>query len=226
VSIQEVCDDEAMTRVTVSGRTPEPGQLTPAIDAIRAHRVVAYPTDTFYGLAVDPRSPDAVARLFALKGRAADNAVPLVAANLDQVAEIGMLTPVARRLAGLYWPGPLTLVLPVRPGLAPALLGKGGTVAVRVPAHPLARALAELAAHALTATSANPSGQPPTAEPDEVARMLPGLDLLLDGGAAPGGSPSTIVDLSASAPRLIRAGAVPWERVLESLGISPTTRLR
>lgn len=207
-------------------RLDDPGaggpELALAAQAIRSGRLVAFPTDTLYGLAADPRSPEAVARLFALKGRKVGKAVPLVAADLEQVTACAVLTPAARRLAERYWPGPLTLVLPSRPGLVPALLGDGATIGIRVPNHPLARALARHAGHALTATSANPSGTLPTADPDEVARTLPALDVLLDAGRAPGGPPSTIVDLTGSAPRLVRAGAVPWDRVLESLGPAPT----
>ena len=101
-------------------------------------------------------------------------------------------------------------------------MAEGGTVAIRVPDQPIARALAAAADCPVTSTSANPSGLPPTADPDEVARALPAIDVLIDGGVTPGGAPSTIVDATGSQPVLIRAGAIAWERVLESLGPAST----
>jgi L-threonylcarbamoyladenylate synthase len=191
-------------------------QIVEAVAVVRRGGVVAFPTDTLYGLAADPRSQDAVSRIFALKGRTLDRTLALVACDLVQVDEVGMLTSVARRAASQFWPGPLTILLQARPGLAPAIVGEGGLVGVRIPDHPVALALTRACGHALTATSANRSGEPATAEPEKVAIQLPNLDLLLDAGLAPGGPPSTIVDLSGEPPRLVRAGATPWERVLES----------
>jgi L-threonylcarbamoyladenylate synthase len=100
--------------------------------------------------------------------------------------------------------------------------GDGRTVAVRVPDHAVARALAEAAGFPITATSANPSGLSPSSDPDEVVRALPALDVLIDGGLTPGGAASTIVDVTRLRPVLLRAGAIPWERVLESLGPAST----
>jgi L-threonylcarbamoyladenylate synthase len=184
-----------------------------AVDAIRGGLVVAYPTDTLYGLAVDPANPDAVTRLFALKGRAPDKAIPLIAADVDQVRQWTKLTPVAGQLASAFWPGPLTLVLEAGRAVDDRVLGNGGTVAIRVPAQGVARALAAAAGCPVTSTSANASGEPPTADPDEVMRALPAVDLLIDDGLTPGGAPSTIVDAT---------GAIAWERVLESLGPAST----
>jgi L-threonylcarbamoyladenylate synthase len=121
----------------------------------------------------------------------------------------------ARHAAAEFWPGPLTVLIRAKPGLAPTTIGPDGLVGVRVPNHDVALALTRACGHAVTATSANRSGQPATADPDEVAAALPDLDLLIDAGKAPGGPPSTLVDLSGDAPRLVRAGAIPWDRVLE-----------
>ena len=127
-------------------------------------------------------------------------------------------TPDARKLAARFWPGPLSLVLPARPVVQRATLGGGDTAAVRVPDHRIARALAAAAGFCITATSANPSGQPAARSADEVSDALRmNIDLLVDGGPASGLAPSTIVDLTGRVPRLVRAGAVAWERVLESL---------
>jgi L-threonylcarbamoyladenylate synthase len=128
---------------------------------------------------------------------------------------LGELSPCAGRLAAHFWPGPLTLVIPAPGVLAGEVTGGMGTVAIRVPAHAVARALCDAAGVPLTATSANLSGRPPTNSPDVVAEELGArLDLLVDAGPTPGGSPSTIVDVTGAEPRLIRAGAVAWDAVL------------
>jgi L-threonylcarbamoyladenylate synthase len=125
------------------------------------------------------------------------------------------------QLARTFWPGPLTIVLPARSGLAAAVLGGGTTVALRVPAHAVARALAAAFGFSITATSANRSGNPPAVTGADVAdaldTVLDRLDVLLDCGAVTGGPPSTIVEMAESGPRLVRAGAVAWNRVLESI---------
>ena len=205
--------------VAVDADHPQAAAIAVAVDALAAGEIVAFPTDTLYGLAVDPRRPDAVARLFALKGRAAGAAAPLVAANADQASlAVQAWTPLARRLAERFWPGPLSLVLDAEPALDPAALGGGVTVAIRVPAHAVARALASAFGHPITATSANRSGAPPAVDaPAVVAELGDGAAVVLDGGPAAGKRPSTIVDARGSRPRLLRAGAIEWERVLESV---------
>jgi L-threonylcarbamoyladenylate synthase len=189
-----------------------------AVDALRHGGVVAYPTDTLYGLAVDPRSAAAVARLFALKGRDAASAIPLIAASLEQAREAGAFSDVHSRLAASFWPGPLTIVLPAAAVIARELLGAGSTVALRVPAHPIAQALAARLGFCITSTSANRTGEPAATTAQQVSNeLMTGLDLVLDGGPSPGGAPSTIVDVTGDRPRLVRAGAIAWDRVLESL---------
>jgi L-threonylcarbamoyladenylate synthase len=207
-------------RVTVVGAGDAAVQA--AVEAMRRGLVVAYPTDTLYGLAVDPANAGAVTKLFALKGRDLARAIPLIAADLSQVRAWTTVTPLAERLAEAFWPGPLTLVLRAAVNIDTRVLAEDGTVAIRVPDHAVARALAAAAGCPVTSTSANPSGQPPTADADEVARALPAVDVLIDGGLTPGGAPSTIVDATGSLPVLIRAGAIAWERVLESLGPAST----
>jgi L-threonylcarbamoyladenylate synthase len=190
--------------------------LADAAGVIRHGGVVAIPTDTLYGLAVDPFSPAAIARLFAVKGRSAERAVALIAADLEQVvAQIGVLPAQAQRLASAYWPGPLTLLLP-RPASMPAeLTGGSDRVGVRVPGHDVARALCRACGHLLTATSANMSGAPASDDPGHIASVFASSDveLLLDAGRTPGGPPSTIVDIVKDGIRLVRPGAIPWDEV-------------
>jgi L-threonylcarbamoyladenylate synthase len=196
----------------------DPQSVARATDALRAGGVVAYPTDTLYGLAVDPRSDEAVDRLFVVKGRDLAMAVPIIASGLEQARMAGEFGPRELRLAQAFWPGPLSIVIPAARVLSPRTLGGRGTVAVRVPSHALARALAGAFGFCITATSANLSGAPGTASPDSVAETLEQhVDVLLDGGAAPGGPPSTLVAFDEAGPVLIRAGAIAWERVLNSL---------
>jgi len=204
-----------MRRVFVDPAAPQRDAIEEAVSWILAGGVVALPTDTLYGLAVDPFNRAAVARLFDAKGREADRALPLIAANVSQIVEyLGPLTPLAQRLSGQYWPGPLTLAVAASPALPREVTGGRTTVAVRVPAADIARAVCAGCGRPVTATSANLSGGPPTADPDEVERLLGDrIDFLLDTGPAPGGPPSTIVDVTTTPPSLVRAGAVSWEDI-------------
>ena len=206
-----------MTRISIDSAVALEPQLAEAVTAIRGGGVVAFPTDTLYGLAADPRQPDALRRLMDLKGRAAEKTVALIAGSLEQAREVAMLDENALRLATLYWPGPLTLVVPALPHIQEPVRSATGHVGVRVPAHAVARALALAAGTPLTATSANPSGSPATADPDEVARLLPGLEILVDAGILAGGPPSTLVQLDHGVARVLREGAIATARVLESL---------
>ncbi len=207
-------------RRSIDPRRPDPATLAEAVRVIEAGGIVAFPTETFYGLAVNPADAAAVRALFRVKGRDAASAVPLVAADVEQVeSQIAQLSPDERRLVDRGWPGPLALLLEAPDDLARDLHAGTHTVAVRVPGHAVARTLARHAGRPLTATSANPSGMPPATSADEVQASLgPRLDLVLDAGATPGGAPSTIVRVGRSGPVLVRAGAVPWDRVLEFLG--------
>lgn len=197
---------------------PAPDVLSAAA-WLRRGGIVALPTDTFYGLAVDPASAAAVRALFDLKGRDAGAALPLIAASIEQVeAFCGPLAGTTRRLAEAFWPGPLSLVWAAPAAVAPEVHAGLGTVAIRVPAHALARALAAAFGRPVTATSANPSGAPPArtvADLGAIARD-PRV-LVIDGGPAPGGAPSTIVDARQDPPALVRAGEIAWERVLGSI---------
>jgi L-threonylcarbamoyladenylate synthase len=209
-----------MIRITIEPARPLVPQLTVAVEAIRRGEVVAFPTDTLYGLAVDPRSETALEALFALKGRSADRTVALIGASLAQTSEVAELSGEARRLADRFWPGPLTLVVRARGPVASAARSTSGLVGIRVPDHPVARALAEACGHPITATSANASGCAPTASPDEVAFALPDVAVLVDAGPSPGGPASTMVDAATAGVQLLREGALPWSRVLEFLGTS------
>ncbi len=207
-----------MRRLIIDAGCPDTDALNQAARILTDGGIVAYPTDTLYGLAVDPRNDAAVRKLFEAKGRPTDRAVPLVACDERQVIEqVGPLSDRSMRLARTFWPGPLSLIVPALASLAPSVHGSTGRVAVRVPNHVVARALARVAGHPLTATSANPSGVEAPSNADAVARTMAGvIDILLDAGPSPGGLPSTVVDATTDPPILLRGGALPWERVIES----------
>jgi len=190
-----------------------------AVAWLRGGRIVAFPTDTFYGLAVDPASAVAARDLFALKRRSPDDALPLVAASTAQVeAFCGSLTAATSALARRWWPGALSLICDAPAGVTREVHGGTNTIAIRVPDHPVARSLALAWGAPVTATSANRSGQPPARS----AAMLGDLAsdpmvLVIDGGVTAGGAASTIVDARGPAVVLVREGVIPWSRVLESL---------
>src|SRR6266508_2071041 len=204
-----------MRRVYVDPAAPQRDAIQEAAKWILNGGVVALPTDTLYGLAADPFNREAVARVFAIKGRERDRALPLIAADAAQAARsLGPLTPLGQRLAERFWPGPLTLVVAATPALARDVTGGRGTVGVRVPADDVARAVCALCGRPVTATSANVSGDAATADPDEVERALGHrIDFLLDTGRTHGGPPSTIVDVTQRDPQLVRSGAIAWEEI-------------
>jgi L-threonylcarbamoyladenylate synthase len=192
--------------------------LAPAAAWIHAGHVVAVPTDTLYGLAVDPGSAEAVAALYDVKGRPAHSPLPLLASSIEQVELwFGSLTAATAALARAFWPGPLSLILDAPGRVAAAVHAGTGTVAVRVPAHAVARELAEVCGHPITATSANRSGEAPAASAAALGPIAADPRVLvIDAGPSPGGAPSTIVDARGEAPVLLRAGAIAWDRVLRS----------
>ena len=210
-----------MTRLSIDPIAPDDGVLQAAVRAIRGGGIVAMPTDTLYGLAANPFDAAALAAIRWLKERPAERAIPLVAADADQIAAaIGALPVLARLLAIRFWPGPLTMLMPAPDRLPSAVTGGTGRVGVRVPAHAVARALCAACGTPLTATSANRSGRPATNDPDAVAESLGGgIDLLLDAGVTPGGPPSTIIDVTDAPPRIVRQGAIPWESIQTCLGL-------
>ena len=186
-------------------------QVAEATAAIARGAVVAYPTETFYGLGVDPTQDEAVERLLRLKGReACGKPLLLLIAALDDLAEwVQEVRPPFDRLVAHFWPGPMTLVLPARAGLHKALIGKGGGIAVRLTSHPVAVRLIRAAGTALTGTSANRSGEPPCTDAEAVRQAFGArLTALVDGGPTLGGEPSTVLDLTGERPRIVRPGAI------------------
>jgi L-threonylcarbamoyladenylate synthase len=182
-------------------------ELALAVVALRRGEIVAYPTETFYGLAVDARDELALARLRELKGRGekAFSVLVVGAEMLERLCE--PLSARARALIDRYWPGALTLALPALPNVPAALLADG-CVAVRESPHPLARALVRALGGPITATSANLPGAPPATTPAQVEAALGGRCLVLPGGTTPGGAPSTLARVRGNRIEVLREGAV------------------
>jgi L-threonylcarbamoyladenylate synthase len=195
-----------------------------AVQRIRSGGIIAYPTETFYGLGVDPFNPAAVGRLFAVKGREPGKPIPIIIDELSRAEGIvGIISQESRTLIGKFWPGPLTLLFVASSRLSSELTGGTGKVGIRIPSHSIALRLLRAAGQPITATSANLSGEPGATSAARVHEMLgEHLDLIIDGGETPGGSGSTIVDTSFHPPRLIREGKIPFQEVLGCLGLSLT----
>jgi len=188
---------------------------------LRAGRLVGFPTETVYGIGGDATNDHAVAAIFAAKSRPRFNPLIVHIRDLAEAERLAVFNSPARHAAARFWPGPLTLVLPRQPSAGVSLLASAGldTVAVRVPAHPVAQALLREAGRPIAAPSANRSGRVSPTEAVHVAEDLgDDVAMILDGGPTPLGLESTVMDLSGEAPALLRPGAVTLEALTELLG--------
>ena len=183
--------------------------------------VVAIPTDTLYGLAADAFNAEAIERVFTVKERPEGLALPVLLAGAGQLPQVVSEVPEAARILGeALWPGPLTMVMNRNPALPSRLTGGQPTVAVRVPDHWVPRELARLLGRPITGTSANRSGAEDPRTPEELRGQVGDrVDCVVTAGPAPAGTASTIVDLTGESPRLLREGAIPFERVRTLLNI-------
>lgn len=198
-----------MRRIRIAELLASPAEVEALGDVLRRGGVAAIPTETFYGLAVDPQSERGVRRVLALKRRGAAKPLLVLFGARRQLTSLGVVGP-APTLERFFaiWPAPLTVVL----GLAAPIPASRGafSLGVRMPAHDALRDLLTLVGP-VTGTSLNRSGEPPCSDADEAARLLPGeLDVLVDGGRTPGGLPSTLVDATVDPPLVLREGAFPW----------------
>ena len=195
---------------------PTPENLDRAAQILRAGGLVAFATETVYGLGADATNDAAVARIFEAKGRPAFNPLISHAADMAMARSLARFSPMAEALADTFWPGPLTLVLPRAERSPVSLLATAGldTLAVRLPAHEMARALIARTGRPLAAPSANPSG---SVSPTTAAHVAEGLgdkvDMILDGGPCAAGIESTIVSLAGAQPQILRPGAIAREEI-------------
>ncbi len=200
-----------------------PSDLAPALAALRRDQAIVYPTETFYGLGARALAPAAVALVAALKGRDAAKPIALVVRDLAMLAAVvARVPPAAEALIERFWPGPLTLVLPARSDLPPALTGGDGWIGVRISSHPTAQALVAALGEPLTATSANPGGAPPALDAASARRYFDdGVAAYVDGGTLAGGLGSTVLLVADDGARVIRRGAVPIDDLARVLGTTP-----
>ena len=205
-----------------------PAAIAEAARLIAAGEPVAMPTETVYGLAADATNGEAVALIYAAKGRPSFNPLIVHVADLAAAERIGVFDETARALAEAHWPGPLTLVVPLREdaGIAPLVTAGLSTIALRVPAHPAMQALLAAAGKPLAAPSANASGKISATRADHVRASLGGrIALIIDGGPCSQGIESTIVAATGGAPRLLRRGPIEIDAAEETRGIEAPGQL-
>lgn len=204
-----------MKTVIVSADASE--AITQALEVLQRGGLVAFPTDTVYGVGSLVFDGQAVESIYAAKDRPVEKAIPVLIADAADMEKVGTIIPaVAHQLAARFWPGPLTCIIPKQPTL-PEAVSATDTVGVRIPDHAVARALLR-AAGPMAVTSANLSGQPSPSTAEEVFAQLGGrIDLILDGGKTPGGVPSTLVDCTAAELKILREGPISLAEIRSRL---------
>jgi L-threonylcarbamoyladenylate synthase len=197
-----------MTLIRVDRSLDLPPQLQPAVEVLQRGGVLIFPTDTVYGIGCDALNETAVERVFHVKGREAGKPLPVLVASVDDVPKLVRdVPPLARELMEKFLPGGVTVVLPKRESVPEIVTAGTDTIGVRMPDHPVTLALLRWSGIALTAPSANFSGEPPAQRiADLPTALLEQVDLVIDDGDAPGGVPSTVVDVTSQPPRILREG--------------------
>jgi len=196
------------------------GSLAEALAVLKGGGLVAYPSDTVYGLGAAASDEGAVARAFAVKGRLSEKALPLLLADVEDMAPLcAEVPPIAKLLTERFWPGPLTVVLRRSPSFQSPALGGGDSVALRVPDHFFLRQLIRALGEPITGTSANRSGRPSCRTAREVQRQLGNaVDLIIDGGSSRVGQESTVVDITLDHPKIVRGGALSRKEIERAIG--------
>jgi len=196
------------------------GSLAEALAVLKGGGLVAYPSDTVYGLGAAASDEGAVARAFAVKGRLPEKALPLLLADVDDMAPLcAEVPPIAKLLTERFWPGPLTVVLRRSPSFQSPALGGSDSVALRVPDHFFLRQLIRALGEPITGTSANRSGRPSCRTAREVQRQLGNaVDLIIDGGSSRVGQESTVVDITLDHPKIVRGGALSRKEIERAIG--------
>jgi L-threonylcarbamoyladenylate synthase len=206
--------------LTILLPSSDPTAIPRALEILASGGLVAFPTDTVYGVAAGVKNLAGINRLYEAKSRSVNKAIAVLVGEIEQLQRLTPgLTPSARRLAERFWPGALTLVVPRHPGLPPNLSSLP-TVGVRMPDHAFARALMR-ASGPLATSSANISGETNTLTAQQVLEQLDGrIELVLDGGITPGGVPSTVVDCTQDPPQILRQGAITSEMIAAALSLN------
>lgn len=192
--------------------------ISEIVRIIKAGGVIAYPTETFYGLGADGENEQAVEKVFLIKGRDFKNPISLIIGDRkDLTGLVGNITDAAQRLMDEFWPGGITLVFTASPDISPRLTGGTGKIGIRISSHPIASILAKTFSHPITATSANLSGEGECSSAGEVIQRLGNrIDAVVDGGPTPGKGGTTILDVSVHPPLIIREGIIPTSLIRDT----------
>jgi L-threonylcarbamoyladenylate synthase len=200
---------------------PDKPTLEKAVGILRSGGIIAYPTETFYGLGVDAENREAIEKIFLVKGRDFNNPVALIMGDEEPLTRLASQVPeYGRTLMERFWPGPLTLLFKATPAVSGVLTAGSGKIGIRISSHPVARLLSQMLGRPITATSANLSGHPECVTTSDVIDQIgERIDAVIDGGKTPGGLGSTILDVTGDAPVVLRAGAIPEEVINEAIKI-------
>jgi L-threonylcarbamoyladenylate synthase len=198
---------------------PEPDRIGEAVAVLKNGGVIAFPTETFYGLGADARNEAAIGKIFGIKGRHFKNPILVVIGDRGQLEAFAADIPAqARKLMGRFWPGPMTIVFRAAPSVSPKLTAGSGKIGIRLTSHPIAMEISKRLGGPVTATSANLSGEPECSSAFEALSQLEGkLDGVIDGGHSPGGKGSTIVDVTVYPPKILREGMIPSSLIQDTL---------
>ena len=210
----------------VSSEKPEAALIAQAVHILKKGGIVAYPTETFYGLGVDGHNEHAIEKVFRIKGRNFKNPIPIIIGNTkDLVTLVVDIQEYSQTLLQRFWPGPLTMVFMASLNVSSLLTASTGKIGIRISRNPIATALATSLTHPITATSANPSGQTECTTASEVIQCIGhDIDMVIDGGPTPGVMGSTILDVTAFPPVILREGVIPASRIFSSIRDSHKNR--
>jgi len=204
----------------ISQSSPDPLVVSEVVRLLKTGSVIAYPTDTFYGLGADIYNKDAIDRIYSIKNRRSDKPIIILISDKKMLRPLianGHVSPIAERLTDTFWPGPVTLVFNASDAVPALLTANTGKIGIRLPDNELCRLLIEELKHPITATSANISGEGSIDNPADVAKSLGDMiDVLVDGGKTKGGCTSTVVDVTNDEPVVLREGVIPNSVILGS----------
>lgn len=206
--------------IKIDADHPDQALIERAVTILKEGGVIAYPTETFYGLGAHAGNAGAVERIFIIKDRSFRNPIALIMGKYENLAElVKEVPPAANKLMEVFWPGALTLVFHASDRIIPRLTAGTGTIGIRVSSHPIASALAKTLAFPITATSANISGAGECSTAKEVLdRLGEKIDALIDGGRTRGGVGSTVLDMTTDPPAMLREGVIPGPLIYPLLG--------
>jgi len=205
--------------LNIDSQRPDDSMIAEASSILRSGGVVAYPTETFYGLGADGQNEEAIKKIFLIKGRNFKNPISVIVGNVNDVRGLVDDVPeIALHLMERFWPGALTIIFKASPDISDHLTAGTGKIGIRLSSHPVATALARKLGHPITATSANFSGNNECTSADEVIQGIGDqVDAVIDGGQTPGGLGSTIIDVTTDPPAILREGVIPKYKISESL---------